>query len=111
MATFDDDTLNKLVELLAGKLSDKILEQQKEQMNKMQDEMNKLKEAVSKKIEDVASGGDGDGENEAIKTPKGFAHVPYEYSSYSKSNAHLPTINPANHLNLMELDTPIGLIE
>jgi hypothetical protein len=29
MATFDDDTLNKLVELLAGKLSDKLLEQQK----------------------------------------------------------------------------------
>jgi hypothetical protein len=62
-------------------------------MNKMQDEMNKLKEVVSKRIEDVASGGDGDGEHEAIKTLKGFARVPYEYSSYSKSNTHLPTIN------------------
>jgi hypothetical protein len=50
---------------------------------------------VSKKIEDVASGGDGDGEHEAMKTSKGFARVPYEYSSYSKSNAHLPTINPS----------------
>jgi hypothetical protein len=30
MATFDDDTLNKLVELLAEKLSDKLQEQQKE---------------------------------------------------------------------------------
>jgi hypothetical protein len=94
MATFDDDTLNKLVELLAGKLSDKLLEQQ-EQMNKMQDEINKLKKFVSKKVEDVASGGDGDGEHEAIKTPKGFACVSYEYSSYSKSNTHLPTINPS----------------
>jgi hypothetical protein len=53
MATFDDDTLNKLVELLVGKLSDRLLEQQKKQMNKMQDEMNKLKEAMSKKVEDV----------------------------------------------------------
>jgi flagellar hook-associated protein FlgK len=94
MSTVDDDTLNKLVELLAGKLSDRLLEQQKEQMNKMQDEMNKLKEAVIKKVEDVASGGNGDGEHEAIKTPKGFARVSYEYSSYSKSNTHLPTINP-----------------
>jgi hypothetical protein len=89
MATFDDDTLNKLVELLTGKLSDRLLEQQKEQMNKMQDEINKLKEVVSKKVEDVASGGNGDGEHEAIKTPKGFARIPYEYSSYSKSNTSI----------------------
>ena len=93
----DEAQINKLVELLAGKLTDKLQEQQKEQMNKMQQELDKIKETLNKRLEDAASEVEKDVESEVggDKTPKGYARVQYDYASSSKiPNAHLPIVNP-----------------
>jgi hypothetical protein len=92
----DEDQLNRLVDMIVGKVGDKLQERQKEQMNKVQEELTKLKEALSKKEEGEASvikvnEGEGGGE----KTPKGGSKIPFDYSQLSKSSsAHLPNINP-----------------
>jgi ribosomal protein L9 len=92
----DEAQMNQLVKLISGKLSNKLQEQQQEQMNKMQEELDKMKEMLNKKSEDMASGvgKENEGEGGGDKTPKGFARISYDYGQGSKGpNGQLPIVN------------------
>jgi hypothetical protein len=92
----DEAQMNQLVKIISRKLSNKLQEQQQEQMNKMQQELDKMKEMLNKKSEDMASGvgKENEGEGGGDKTPKGFARISYDYGQGSKGpNGQLPIVN------------------